>query len=173
MKRILLLFTLISGFVFSQDLKYAENLNNLSSDQLKDISEDIISGYSITQKYVKTITDEEGHSVLVYYSSDIPEKTIQADLKTNYCTLCTNIKFKKYYKNSNSDLGIKGNEVYKFVSVEGKYLDLYKWWIKHFAPKESKESLLNSNSRYLKSDTPNINLRFTKTLDIWEVMNIY
>lgn len=173
MKKLLLLFVLISGFIFGQDLNYAESLNNLSVDQLRNVSQDILSGYRGVYKYNKTFVNYEGETVLVYYSSDIPESDVLADSKKQFCSLCTEFKFKKYIKNKNSDLEIKGFEAYKFVGVEGKYLDLYQWWIKHFASTETKESLLESNKRYVKSYKPSVNIRFTKTLDTWEISNIY
>lgn len=172
MRTMLFFFIFASGLNFAQTITFANSLNNLSKDQLKIISDDIISGYNYVYNYKKTIDYNDGEVSLIYYNSDIKEKDILEDLKSGFCSLCTEVKFKKYFKGENSDLEIKGNETYSFYSVEGKYLDLSTWWIKHFAPSESKESLLNNTTkRYIK--TPEINIRFTKNLDIWEIQNIH
>jgi len=172
MKKLFLLIILFSSFVFGQDLQYANHLNNLDYEQIKIVSDEIIAGFRGELKFIKSQNTKEGDITMIYYKSDITDKTIEEDLKFGYCNLCTEVVFKKYYNGSNRDLEITGQEQFNFVSVEGRYLDLYQWWIKHFAPTQTKESLLESKERYIQNYNPNVNIRFTKDGDIWEILNI-
>lgn len=176
MKELLLFLFFISSFVFSQeckcDPKFIRGLNEMKEDQVKSFSDDIISGFEKKQKFVKIIENEPNLLQVVYYDEDIPDNVIEKDIENGYCSLCTEVNFKRYYKGRNSDLNIKGEEFLNFVSVEGKYLDLYKWWQSHLYPTLSKEEILFTDKiHYLKIPESRIDIRFTKNLDTWEIIN--
>ena len=176
MKKLFLSLLFISSFVFGQECKcdpnFTKSLNELKEDQIKSFSDDIISGFEKEQKFINIISNQPDILKVIYYDSDISDKVVKNDIETGYCSLCTEVTFRRYFKGRNSDLNIKGVEYFNFVSIEGKYLDLFKWWQKHFYPNLSKEEILFSdNVHYVKINEPKINIRFTKTLDTWEIFN--
>ncbi len=174
MKKLLLLL-LFPALVFSQELQYAEFINNLTKNQVRQISDDIMSFYTVPQKYYASTKNRERQYFIVYYPADLPEDMIKEDLQNGQCNLCNAVEFRKYVKGGNNDLGIEGVEVFQFKQVSGKYLDLVGWWQKHFAPKSTKESLLDKDIslRYIEDRNKNINLRFVKNFDEWEIKNAY
>ena len=176
MKKLLLFLLFISSFVFSQECKcdpqFIRGLNEMKKDQIKIFSDDLISGFEKKQKYIKILSNEPEILKVIYYDIDIPDDEIKNDIESGYCSLCTEVTFKRYFKGRNSDLNIKGEEFFNFVSVEGKYLDLYKWWQNHLYPNLSKEEILFTDKvHYLKIPESKIDIRFTKTLDTWEITN--
>ncbi|HCM34138.1 hypothetical protein [Chryseobacterium sp.] len=176
MKKFFLFFILLSGLVFGQECKCDSNFikyfNEIKEDKIKSFSDDIISGFEKEQKYIKILSNESGLLKVIYYDKDIPDTIVKNDIESGFCSLCTEVIFQKYFRGRNSDLNIKGEEYFNFISVEGKYLDLYKWWQKHFYPNLSKEEILfTDKTHYIKIDEPRINIRFTKTLDTWEIFN--
>lgn len=173
MKKLLLLLLPILGF--SQDLQYAAKLNELDKSDLQTVANDITSGFDPPVKMYEQYVNYSNDLVFTYYRIDLPQDVIAKDSKLTYCKLCTEVVFDQYMKGSNSDLQIKGEEKFSFKYVSGKYLDLYPWWEKHFAPGISKEDLIdkNHNNRYIKNYKPDIDLRFTKQMDNWDIRNAY
>ncbi|ROH98394.1 hypothetical protein EGI16_21400 [Chryseobacterium sp. G0240] len=176
MKKLFLFFILVSCSLFGQECKcepeFIKTINEMSKEQILHFSDEIISGFEKKQKYIKTISQEPNLIKIIYYENGIPDNIIATDLKDGYCSLCTELIFKKYYKGKNSDLNIIGQEFFSFVSAEGKYLDLYKWWQKKFYPNLSKEEILNnSKTHYIKLPDIRLDLRFVKNLDTWEIQN--
>lgn len=171
-----LFFVLLGSFVLGQNLEYVQKMNNLSSVvEAKTISDDIANGFVSKQKYYARYTDFEGNLVFLYYRADLPDDIIKEDAEKQFCQLCTKYTFKKFYKDANKDLGIKGTETYKFLTVSGKYLDLYTWWEKHFANGVTKEDLIEKkhNYRYIQDTSKGVNIRFVKNMDEWEIRNWY
>ena len=169
----LLLFLLLPCLCFAQDMAYAESLNNLTWKQTQEVADDISSTFTVSIKYYGKYNDNQDMEVLMYYPSDLPERIIKEDAEKPYCELCTEFKFRKIHIGANSDLGIDGTLVYSLNYTSGKYLDLYAWWEKHFAPGISKADLIEDKSgkRYIEDRSKRINLRFTKQLNKWDIRN--
>ncbi|WP_234111485.1 hypothetical protein [Chryseobacterium sp. R2A-55] len=176
MKKLLLIFLFISGFGFGQITEYAIKLNNLSSaEQAKEVADDIMNGFSSPRKFAEQYVNYEKYIVFKYYDTAIPNEEIEKDMKLTYCKLCDEVKFMRFFRGADKDLGIQGNETYSLKYVSGKYLDLFPWWEKHFAKGIGKEDLLDkeSNKRYIEDRQKRINIRFVKNGDDWEIRNIH
>lgn len=171
----LLLFLLLPLLSFSQDMSYAESLNNLSWKQTKEVADDIVSTFTVPMKYYAKYTNYENNEVLMYYPTDLPERTIKEDAEEPYCKLCTQFVFEKFFKGANRDLEIEGTETYNFYYTSAKYLDLFPWWEKHFAKGVLKENLIDKEheKRYVEDRAKRINIRFVKNTDVWEIRNLY
>lgn len=174
MKKTLLLL-LFPVIIFSQNLDYAKSLNNFeTADEINAFSNELMSKFSVPMKIYGNYVNAEDNLVLIYYKADLPQDIIKADAEKNTCTLCTEIIFSKKYKNANADLEIKGTPYYSFTEISGKYLDLAKWWIIHFAPETTVEALLDkeSNKRYIRDVESNVNIRFVKNSEgVWRIWN--
>lgn len=171
----LLFFLLLPMLVFSQDMQYAASLNNLTKEQVREVSDDIMSTFSVPQKYYASTKNDQGNYFAIYYPVDLPDRIIKEDFTNGICNLCNSVEFGKYMKGSNADLGIAGTETYKLQHISGKYLDLFGWWQKHFAPTSTKEKLLEKDRdlRYIEDRTKDINIRFVNNFDSWEIRNIH
>lgn len=171
MKRLLLL--LLPTIAFSQNLDYARSLNSIRPAEIKTIADDIASTFSVPMQFYGTYKTIGNEQVLMYYPADLPERVIKEDAEKPSCELCTEFYFDGFDDGANKDLGVAGTKMYSFSHVYAKYLDLFPWWQKNFAPGVSKEDLLDkeSDKRYIQKSNPNINIRFTKQMDDWEVRN--
>lgn len=176
MKRIL--FLLLPALWFSQDLKYAEQWNELDTLKAKEIANEIMSFRKQPVTLFRKVINEDDRVVrYIYYPNNLSKKEIQEDWKSwGYsCQQCETVDFRYYFRGRDNDLEIPGIFTLNFSYVSGSYLELYPWWEKHFAPGISKEDLIDKkhNDRYIRSYKPDIDIRFTKQLDSWDIKNVH
>lgn len=177
MKKIILLFFFPTVF-FSQEINFVQRINSLDSIQIKVVADEIMSGFrNQPQFYIESNTKLNGHKQLIYYDRSLSQKEIENDWKSYGigCQLCKMVEFNFYFENSNKDLEIKGRKKFYLAYFSGPYLDLFPWWSKHFAPEITKEDLIEKEhaKRYIEDRSKNINIRFVKNLDEWEIRNIH
>lgn len=177
MKTIYLLIVLAGSALFAQDLEYAAKLNSIDLDDLKPMATEIIGSLRGEWEPASFYEDPDASTLTVlFYPSDTTKEIREKDLKEwkQHCQLCSRLEFRAYHEGANSDLEIAGTKKYKFYKITGKYLDLFPWWEKHFATGISAEDLLDEKSakRYIKNSNPDINIRFFKQQDEWQILNL-
>lgn len=175
MKTLYLLIALAGSALFSQNLEYAAKINSIDLDDLKPTATEIIGSLRGEWEPASFYEDTEASTLTVlFYSADIATDAREKDLKEwqQLCQLCSRLVFRTYYEGANSDLEIQGTKKYKFYKITGKYLDLFPWWEKHFAPGSTPESLVEKNDGKRYIDKNGINIRFVEDQGDWVIINL-
>src|SRR5690606_6655799 len=176
MKTIYLLIVLAGSALFAQDLEYAAKLNSIDLDDLKPMATEIIGSLRGEWEPASFYEDPDASTLTVlFYPSDTTKEIREKDLKEwkQHCQLCSRLEFRAYHEGANSDLEIAGTKKYKFYKITGKYLDLFPWWEKHFAPGSTPESLVEKNDGKRYIDKNGINIRFVEDLGDRVIINLY
>lgn len=145
MKKLFIIFLLFFSSVnFAQDLDFAQKLNKIDSSDLKSVATEIISSFRGDFKPKASFEVQYGHIVL-FYPAGLTEEQVNNDLKRKqHCELCHKLYFQSYYEGRNEALEIPGQIFYRFSEVKGKYLDLFPFWEKYFAPGSTPEKTVES-----------------------------
>lgn len=137
-------------------LKYSEinnNLNNLDSIGVKNLSDKMIDGIEVDYNYVRTIKKNNGYTLIYVLNEDV----LLRDNRINYKK---NIIFKY-------SLG------YDLLLIQGNLDDVLLIWSSNFINTTDKKLILN-NYRYRSFIYPplNINYRFSEKNDIWSIRKL-
>lgn len=177
MKKIITLLLALLPFVISaQDNDIISKMTKSKSiEDLRFISDKIAS-----QTKTKFIFFKQGErkspsqtDIVFYYIPDnlTPDELNEFSRETK--EKCLVILFGSMYEGENKDLEVKGQLVYFFRNVSGKYLDIYPFWTSTFYPNSTKEQILEDYK--LKEYRVNKDLKYTlsKTDDIWSIEKWY
>ena len=143
MKKVLL-FLLLSGFSFGQNI---EKLCNLNFEQSKEIADEI---GVITDSRIKDIADREQYRAVLFemvpnsFSEEDYKKYKNGDLQ---CDGCFKVIFSYIMKGQNKDLEIKGIKTYSFSEYTSKFLNVLPFWQKYFRPDVNQDNYTDVNNR--------------------------
>jgi len=129
MKKLLLLFTLISGFAFGQNVDHFENLDSI---QFKDRIDEVVK---LTGRNYK-LTDSGEYKKRRYFqftNSDNKEDTFTV---TGY----------KAFVGGNAALEIKGKESWGLRSIAGAFLAVYPFWLKFIDPEADRDKIIKEEN---------------------------
>lgn len=176
MRKIILISTMLfSSLSFSQDLEYAKKINYIDPDDVVEVANDILSNFREGYEIMGFIDSRHSPTrTVIAVSHVIPEAQRKKYYEENgrFCDLCQTIDFGWVFIGADKDLEIEGAKKFRLKSINAKFLDLAKWWQKHFTPNNSFEEIRDSYSlQDVKNSKENIHIRLRKDGDAWEVRN--
>lgn len=132
MKKIIsFLFLLIPVLLFGQDIQKANLFFSQDEEIIKSFFQSVLNDSEKTFSF-EGVKYSQGYYQFKYFD----ESTRGTNVSHYVYFYCS-----KYEIGGNSDLEIKGNDVYTLSQGKGKFLDFAKWWIKYINPKETLQSL--------------------------------
>lgn len=129
MKKLLLLFTLISGIFFGQSV---EHFNNLDSLQFVNRIDEVVK--LTGRNYKQTDSGEyKKRRYFQYTNLDNKEDTFTV---TGY----------KAFVGGNPALEIKGKETWGLRSIAGSFLAVYPFWLKFIDPQADRDKIIKDGN---------------------------
>lgn len=176
-KVILVFFMFFSIFGNSQNQSIINKMTESKSiAEIKDVADAIVLNSKDKYDFYKIVRrsarSDENYQYIVYTKegmSDIEKK----ELSLNSCTNCIIVKFNEWQKGKNIDLQIKGELIYDFREVTGKYLDLVGFWTNTFYPLNSKEQVLNEYNLKEYRVNKELKFNFRKNENAWTISRGY
>lgn len=158
MKKLLLLATLLIGFLASAQFKPSQ-LRALTQEQANSFSNEIAINSKTKWEFIQAKENTKGNFYVASYGSG--EKTLK-------------VIFNVYLEGENKALEIPGTKTYKFYEVWGSYLDLFPTWKKVFRPDAELEKTVDDyNSQELINRPEHINFKLKGSDDEWHITNWY
>lgn len=171
---ILALF-ILAALANAQDLDFAQKLNRIDSADVFSVTEEIFSEWR-NEYRISGHVENQHERIVILHKKDLPKDVVLKDINEwgQHCQLCETVKFKIYYAGSDLDLEIKGNKTYYLYSISGSFLDLVGWWRKHFAQDKTDKEILDSyNLRSVQDRTKRVDIRFSRSGDEWQIINVH
>lgn len=122
---------LIPVLLFGQDIQKANLFFSQDEEIIKSFFQSVLNDSEKTFSF-EGVKYSQGYYQFKYFD----ESTRGTNVSHYVYFYCS-----KYEIGGNSDLEIKGNDVYTLSQGKGKFLDFAKWWIKYINPKETLQSL--------------------------------
>lgn len=177
MKKALLIATLLIGFLVQAQNQSIINkmVESKTTDDIKSVSDQLVSQCKEQYDFYKIVPfgtrQDESYQYVIYTKegmSEAEKKEIAPSFQN-----CIVVKFKQWNKGENKDLETKGELVYYFKEISGKYLDIAPFWITTFYPKTTPELLLEDYK--LKEYRVNKDLKYklVKNQDTWQILKSY
>ena len=177
MKKLLLSIALLFAVLIqAQDNHTIQLMTESNSlDEIKTVSDKIISSFTEEYKYYKTASAQRGKNEKYQYVYYIPKvlNPIGEKLTPEEKERAVIVKFGQYEKGENIDLAIKGKTVYYFKEVSGKYLDLTNFWIASFYPSSTKEQILEAYKLQEYRVNKDLKYNFRKNENTWTIEKGY
>jgi hypothetical protein len=177
MKKLLLL-TLLLIFAFTQAQNQStinKMVESKTTDDIKSVSDELVSQCKEQYDFYKIASfgsrEDESYQYVIYTKRGMSEQD-KNEISPSFKN-CIVVKFKQWNKGENNDLETKGELVYYFKEVSGKYLDIVPFWITTFYPKTTPELLLEDYK--LKEYRVNKDLKYklVKNQDTWQILKSY
>ena len=130
-KLFLFICLLLPSLLFAQDSEKIKLFFNQDEETAKAFYQSILDESGKTFSF-DGVESTQGYHLFKYFD----ESTRGTDSPRYVYFYCN-----KYNIGGNTDLEIKGKDVYSLSQAKGKFLDFAKWWIKYINPKETLESL--------------------------------
>ena len=147
-----------------------------SLEEIKGVAEIIVlkskAKYDFYKTIRKTSANGENYQYVVYTIAGMTEES-KKEITTNDYKDCIVVKFKEWSKGENPDLQIKGQLVYYFKEVSGKFLDLDQFWITTFYPSSTPEQILENYKLQEYRVNKDLKYKFKKNYDDWVISKSY
>lgn len=177
MKKLLITLTLLIGLIANAQNSSIINkmAETKSLEDIKFISDNIMSGFETKLKYYKTVkterSPEEQYQLTVYIPVEMNPGTDKLTFDEKEQSVVVN--YGQYNKGENTDLGTKGETVYYFRNVSGSYLDLIDFWLSTFYPHATKEQVLEDYKLQEYRVSKDLKYKLKKQGEVWTLSKSY
>lgn len=178
MKKVVLVIALFLGFVVqgqNQDI-INKMVESRTIEDIKVVANDIVSKSKNKYDFYKIVKRSNGsgenYQYIIYTKEGMSDNE-KKELSSNSYINCLVVKFKEWNKGENTDLEIKGELVYYFKEISGKYLDLVEFWTTTFYPGVTKEQVLDNYKLQEYRINKDLKYKFKKDNDVWTISKSY
>ncbi|MBS7234263.1 hypothetical protein KHA90_25030 [Flavobacterium psychroterrae] len=176
-KVVLVIFMLFSIFGNSQNQSIINKMTESKSiADIKDVADAIVLNSKDKYDFYKIVRrsprSDENYQYIIYTKEGMSEVE-KKELSSNNCANCIIVKFSEWQKGENADLEIKGELIYDFKEVTGKYLDLVGFWTNTFYPLNSKEQVLDGYNLREYRVNKELKFNFRKNETTWTMSRGY
>lgn len=140
---------LLSSFCFGQI--NIQKMCSYNYDEAKQFADSLALSANHSFEFFKLKVNDR--SIKFYYCpSEISDKEIEKKINNLEPLETITVLFEIYQKGENKDLEIEGKKTYRFVSAEGKFLNLFPFWKKHFVPQANEQNYKDYQMREYKKE---------------------
>ena len=178
MKNILLIALLfIVSFVSGQNKNIiSKMIESNTIEDIKAVADDLVSKSKQKYDFYKIASvsrgSEEKYQFVIYTKEGMTADE-KKELSSNFYANCIVVKFQEWNKGENKDLEIKGETVYFFKEVTGKYLELFGFWQNTFYPSATPEQLLSNYKMQEYRIDKGLKYKFRKNDSTWTLSKSY